>query len=356
MLHKSTIQRLGIFVPLLGIFLTACENKAVKSSEEAATASADISKLPVDIIVAQEQLLNHEEVVVGTMLSYREVSIVSEIPQKITKVAFTDGSYVSKGAELYTLNDAEIRSRIKQVMAELELAKLNKDRLANLLKTEAVRQQEYDEAFMRFESLSAQHELLLVDLAKTSIRAPFSGKIGISKVHLGAYVTPGTAMVMLQDQGQIKISFSVPEKHIPLIHVGDQIRFMSELSDQTYTATISATEPSLDAQGRSLQVQAITSNPNGKFRAGLSAKVYFRVSDKGAMGTLIPTEALSPGEKNYTVFIIQNGLAKPTEVSISKRTEKDAVITSGIASGDSIIVSNILRLGDGIPVQAVQSN
>lgn len=355
MLHKSTIQRLGILIPLLGIFLTACENKAVESSEDAATAHADVSKLPVDIIIAEEQLLNHEEIVVGTMSSYREVSIVSEIPQKVTKVAFNDGSYVSQGTVLYTLNDAEIKSRLRQVDAELELAKINKQRVGNLLQTEAVRQQEYDEVIMRFQSLVAQQDLLLVELEKTVIRAPFSGKIGISKVHLGAYVTPGVELVMLQDQGNIKINFSVPEKYLPLIAVGDKVRFMSELSSEAYFATISATEPSLDAQGRSLQVQAVASNPEGKFRAGLSAKVHFRITDKGATGTLIPTEALSPGEKNYTVFVIKNGVAKPTEVTISKRTEADAVITSGIASGDSIIVSNILRLGDGIPVQAVQS-
>src|SRR5690606_27733060 len=141
-----------------------------KPSGEIATANADASKLPVDIIIAQEQLLNHEEAVVGTMMSYREVSIVSELPQKITQVAFKDGSYVSQGAVLYTLNDADIKSRLKQVGAELELAQLNKERLRNLLKTETVGQQEYDEAFMRFRSLEAQQDLLLVELSKTVIR------------------------------------------------------------------------------------------------------------------------------------------------------------------------------------------
>ena len=353
MLFKSTIQRLGILIPLLGILLIACENKPEKSSGVTATANADASKLPVDIIIAQEELLNHEEAVVGTMMSYREVSIVSEVPQKITKVAFKEGSYVSQGAVLYTLNDADIRSRLKQVGAELELAQLNKERMSNLLKTETVRQQEYDEAFMRFRSFEAQQDLLRVELAKTVIRAPFSGKIGISKVYLGAYVTPGAELVMLQDQSSIKINFSVPEKYLPLIQTGDKVRFTSELSGQEYVATISATEPGLDAQGRSLQVQAITNNAGGQFRAGLSAKVYFHVTDKEAKGILVPTEALAPGEKGYTVFVIKNGVAKPVEVTISNRTETDAVITSGITTNDSIIVSNMLRLGDGTPVKAV---
>ena len=339
----------------MGILLIACDNKPEKSLGETATTNADASKLPVDIMIAQEQLLNHEEAVVGTMLSYREVSIVSELPQKITKVTFKDGTFVSQGTVLYILNDADIRSRLKQVGAELVLAKLNKERMSNLLKTETVRQQEYDEAFMRFRSLEAQQDLLHVELAKTVIRAPFSGKIGISKVYLGAYVTPGAELVLLQDQSSIKINFSVSEKYLPLIQTGDKVRFTSELSGHEYVATISATAPGLDPQSRSLQVQAITNNISGKFRAGLSAKVYFHVTDKGAKGILVPTEALAPGEKGYTVFVIKNGVAKPVAVTISNRTETDAVITSGITTNDSIIVSNMLRIGEGTPVKAIVS-
>ncbi|CAN5328733.1 efflux RND transporter periplasmic adaptor subunit [soil metagenome] len=355
MLYKFTIQRIGIIIPLVSILLIACETKPEKSTGETPTANADVGKLPVDISIAQEQLLNNEEAVVGTMTSNREVSIVSELPQKITQVAFKDGNYVTQGAVLYTLNDADIRSRLKQVGAELELAQLNKERMGNLLKTETVRQQEYDEAFMRFRSLEAQQELLQVELAKTVIRAPFSGKIGISKVFLGAYVTPGAELVMLQDQSSIKINFSVPEKYLPLIQTGDKIRFTSELSGQEYMATISATEPGLDVQGRSLQVQAVTNNADGQFRAGLSAKVYFRVTDKGAKGILVPTEALAPGDNGYSVFVIKNGVAKPMKVTISNRTEMDAIITSGITTNDSIIVSNMLRLADGTPVKALIS-
>ena len=355
MLYKHTIQRLGMLIPLLGILLIACENKTEKSPEKKLTANADAGKLPVDISIAHEQQLDQEEALVGTMMPYHEVAIVSELPQKITRVAFKDGSFVSQGAVLYTLNDADIRSRLKQLGAELELARLNQNRLSNLLKTETVRPQEHDEAVMRFQSLSAQQELLQVDLDKTIIRAPFSGKIGISKVHLGAYVSPGAELVTMQDQSSIKINFSVPEKYLPLIQNGKKVRFTAELSDQEYSATINATEPGLDAQSRSLQVQAVTTNAGGQFRAGLSAKVYFSVNNIGAKGIMVPTEALAPGEHGYTVFVIKNGVSKPVAVTISNRTESDAVITSGIATGDSIIISNMLRLGDGTPVKAVVS-
>lgn len=355
MLNKSTTKRLGIFIPLLCITLIACDKTPEKSSGETENVSLDASKLPVDIIVANEQQLNQEVAIVGSMIANREVTIMSELSQKITQVEFKDGSYVKQGAVLYTLNNSDIKSRLKQVGAELDLARLNKERLANLLKTESVSQQEYDNAMMRFRSLEAQRELLQVDLDKTIIRAPFSGIIGISKVHEGAFVSPGLELVTIQDQSSIKINFSVPEKYLPLIQTGNKVRFTSELSDDEHSAVIIATEPGLDSQGRSLQVQAIINNTDRKFRAGLSAKVFFRVTKMGAKGILVPTEALAPDEKGYSVFIIKNGVAKPVRVTISNRTESDVTITSGIAPNDSVIISNMLRLGDGTPVKAVVS-
>lgn len=352
--NKYTTRRFGVLIPLFSVLLIACENKEQKTAPADSTAKVDVPKLPVDIIIADEQELNQEEAIVGTMLPYREVTIMSELSQKITKVAFKEGSYVSQGAILYTLNNADIKSRLKQIGAELKLARLDKDRLGNLLKTETVKQQEYDEGLMRLHSLEAQKEFLDVELAKTVIRAPFSGKIGISKVHEGAYVSPNMQLVTLQDQNRIKINFSVPERYLSLIKTGNQIKFNTELSDQHHSATISATEPGLDTS-RSLQVQAISNNTNGQFRAGLSAKVYFPITSKGSSGVMIPTEALIPGEKGYTVFVIKNGLAKALAVTISNRTETNAIITSGVKTGDRIIISNTLRLGDGTPVTAVTS-
>ncbi len=351
MFYKYHTYKLGIIIPLLSILFTACENKPKKEDE--ATTPAAAAKLPVDIIIAQEQELDQQEIFVGTLMPHREIAVVSETAQKITKVAFKDGSYVNQGDVLYTLNDADLRSQLRQIEAELKLARLNKDRMTNLLKTETVKQQEYDEALTRLNSLEAQQDYLRTELAKTVIRAPFSGKVGITKVHLGAYVSPGTALVNLQDQSSIKISFTLPERYLPLIILGTPIKFSTGLSDEQFNASITATEPGLDADGRSLQVQAITNNNGNKFRAGQSVKVYFSTEKKGTTGIMIPTEALMPGEKGYNAFVIKGGIAKPMPVVISNRTESEAIITSGIQAGDSIVISNMLRLADGTPVQPV---
>lgn len=353
---KDTNKLKVAFLPVLcSILLIACNGNSEKVEKPAAAADANASKLAVDAIVVNEENLNQEEVIVGTMVPYREVAIVSEIAQKIIQIAFQDGGYVSKGQLLYKLNDADLKARLKGLNSELKLARLNEQRISNLLKTETVNQQQYDETAVKLQSLEAQREVLQEALNKTEIRAPFSGNIGISKVDPGSFVSPGTELVSLQDHGTIKINFLVPEKYLPLIKNGSKINFTTAVSDQQQTATIKATEPGLNAQNRALKVQAITDNPAGKFRSGLSVKIHFSTSAKDAKAINLPTEALIPGGDGYTVFVIEKGAAKSKPVSIGNRTETAATIISGLNNGDSVIVSNLLRLGDGMPVQAVVS-
>jgi membrane fusion protein (multidrug efflux system) len=353
---KDTNKLKVFFLPVFcSMLLIACDSNQEKKQKMAAAAGANVSKLQVDAIVVSEENLDQEEVIVGSMAPYREVEIVSEIAQKIVQVSFQEGGHVSKGQLLYKLNDADLKARLKGLNSELKLARLNEQRISNLLKTETVNQQQYDETAVKLQALEAQRELLQVELNKTEIRAPFSGKIGISNLDPGSFVSPGIALVSLQDQGTVKINFSVPEKYLPLVKTGNKINFTTALSDQQQTASIQATEPGLNAQNRSLRVQANAANPEGKFRAGLSVKIHFPTSAKNAKAISLPTEALIPSGEGYSVFVFQNGLAKSKPVSIGNRTETSAIITSGLNNGDSVIVSNLLRLGDGMPVQAVVS-
>ncbi|MBZ4192634.1 efflux RND transporter periplasmic adaptor subunit [Niabella beijingensis] len=338
---------------VLIILLGACDNRPAPK-KQAGKAEASPA-LPVDITVAREADLSQQEVITGTTLPFREVIVRSEVAQRVLQVGFHDGAFVSRGQLLYKLNDADLQARLLQLAVELKMAKLDELRLAELRKTEAVRQQEYDEVATRLSVLEAQRELLRAELSKTLITAPFAGKIGISKMVAGAYVTPNTELVSLQDQHQIKINFSVPERYLPLIKKGNAVEFLTELAPERYPATIIATEPGVDAGSRSILVQAVAANPGNKLRSGLSAKIFFSTISAGTKGIMVPTEALLPGGEGYTVYLLKGGTARMTPVMIGNRSESHAVITSGLQHGDSVIVSNTLRLNDGAPVQVATS-
>lgn len=336
----------------LSLAVLGCTTQAADNEDGA---SAQATKLPVDVKVVRASALTQEESVVGSILANREVTITSEVSKKVISIHFKDGSYVSRGQLLYKLDDSEIKARLKQIQSELALAQLTESRLSQLLKNESVRQEEYDVALTRFQSLQASEELLLIELSKTSITAPFSGVVGITKVEIGSLVNPGLPLATLQDQGTVKIEFTVAEKYLPFVKTGKEISF-SVLGDSTrLPATITATESGVDADSRTLIVRAFSANKNGKLRPGMSARVFLSTVEENATGITLPTEALIPSAKGYSVFAVKNGVARITHVTIGNRTETDALITSGLNDGDTVMISNTLRSGDGTPVQIVSS-
>jgi membrane fusion protein (multidrug efflux system) len=224
-----------------------------------------------------------------------------------------------------------------------------------LLKTETVRQEEYDIASAKLQSLQAAQNILYVELSKTSIRAPFPGIIGISKAFAGSLVSPGMPLVSLQEQAILKIQFTVSEKYLPLVKTGNKIQFNTELNDEKSDATVVSTEASVDMQSRNITVQATLVNTGNKLKAGMSAKIYFKSSGEDAKGIFVPTEALIPGGNGYSVFLVKNGAAKITPVTIANRNDKEAQISNGINNGDTVMISNILRAGDGMPVSIVSN-
>lgn len=349
------MKKLSIYLKtiVLSSAIVACTTQAADQSDNE---TGSVMKLPVDVKVVKNLPITQEEVVAGSILPTREVIIMSEVSRKVTGIYFQDGQVVTKGQLLYKLDDAEIIARLKQVNAELSLAKLNESRLGDLLLNESVRQEEYDIANTKLHSLLATEELLNVELEKNSIHAPFSGIIGITKVQVGSLVGPGTVLVSLHEQGQVKIAFEVSEKYIAQVKKGTRISFTTSAKDSRQTAYVIATESGIDALSRSITVHAIADNKQSSYKAGMSAQVYFSTIVDGSKGIMLPTESLIPGSHGYSVFVVKNGLAKISPVSIGSRTESDALITSGLMDGDTVMVSNILRSGDGTPVQIITAN
>ena len=336
----------------LSLVVLACATPPVENEKES---SGQVTKLPVDVKVVRASALFQEESVAGSILANREVTVTGEVSKKVISIHFKDGSYVNKGQLLYKLDDSEIKARLKQIQSELALAKLTESRLSQLLKNESVRQEEYDIALTKLQSLQAAEELLLVELSKTSITAPFSGIAGITKVEIGSLVHPGLPLLTLQDQGTVKIEFTVAEKHLPFIKTGKHISFSVLEDSARLPATISATESGIDVESRTIMVQAFSANKGGKLRPGMSARVFLSTVEDNATGITLPSEALIPSAQGYSVFAVKNGVARITQVAIGNRTEADALITAGLSDGDTVMISNILRSSDGTPVEIVST-
>ena len=334
---------------LLGAaFLPACR----EAREKPAAAPAGLQSIKAEVYVVKDTSIREEVRLVGSVVANEEVQIVSEQARRLVRINFPDGATVRKGQLLFKLDDADLRAQLKKLTAQRKLSSGEEFRSASLLKLEGISKQEYERVASSIEVLDAEIEAVRVQLDKTEIRAPFNGKTGIRRVSEGAFVQPNLPLVTLEDINRVKIEFAVPEKYASRVQPGQEIHFTVENSDKTYAAKVAVIEPKIDLNTRSLFIQAVADNRAGELVPGASAMIGLDLSAIEHT-VLIPTRALIPGLDNNSVLLVRNGKAEKAKVETGLRTSRSVQVTSGLAFGDTIMTTNILRAKPGIPVQAV---
>ncbi len=285
----------------------------------------------------------------GSTQPDEEVTVSSEVPGKVIKILFKEGSRVSKGASLIQLDDTELQAQRQRLVVQQNLNQKISERLQALYEKEGVSLQEYEVAKAEVEKVKAEIALVDAQLDKRVIRAPFSGVLGLRMVSEGSYLSPGTAIVNLVSINPIEIEFSVPEKYSRMVGSGTEVTFKLDGRDETYKARVVATEPVIDADTRTFRLKASAPNPNGTILPGAFANVTVNLKEF-ASSIMIPTEAVIPELGGKKVFVARNGTAQPVEVETGIRQEANIQVLSGLSEGDTLITSGILQLRTGSPV------
>src|SRR5690606_29005244 len=212
----------------------------------------------------------------------------------------------------------------------------------------AISQQGFDLAAAEVEILEAQKNATTVELEKTRIRAPFSGRVGVRQVSEGAYVSPATTLITLQDVSSIQVDFPVPERYAPDVKQGQKFTFTVAGMSRSFEGEVTVIEPTIDASTRSLQVRGVCAEPGGLLPGGF-AEVTLML-DGMSQGLLIPSQALVPSPRGQGVYVIKDGKADLVPVDIGVRTPDQVQILRGLDEGDVIAVTNLLRLRPGLAV------
>ncbi|SEL27143.1 efflux RND transporter periplasmic adaptor subunit [Parapedobacter koreensis] len=286
----------------------------------------------------------------GSIEANEQVQIRCEVPGIVRNLAFREGSMVQKGQLLLRIDDSELQAQLTQAQSREKLAEDNENRARLLLEKEAISQQEYDVAHADYESAKAQTALIRAQIAKTAIHAPFSGKIGLRSISEGEYLTPTTVVASLMSINPVKILFSVPEKYSSQIHVGQGLKFSVSGSETMYYAEIYAIEPGVDAATRTISIRALAENPNEQLFPGSFARIELSLS-RMENAVLIPTEAIIPIQNGKQVFLYKNDTARAAQVEAENRTQSDVLVNKGVVVGDTVLISGIMSLKDGMPVR-----
>jgi len=314
------------------------------------TGSGQQNLLAVQARVVQPKLLQNTIRTTGTLLANEEVELRSEATGKVTGIFFKEGSRVSKGDLLVKINDADLRAQLQKLQFQKELAEEREFRQRKQLETDLTSQEQYDIALNALNGVKADIEVVEAQIAKTEIRAPFDGQIGLKYISAGSYLSPTVKVANLLNIHPIKIEFSIPEKYATEVQTGDKISFTIQGSGNTYEGEIYAIEPKIDPLTRTVLVRALSPNPRRTLYPGAFADVQL-IIEQIPNALLIPTEAVIPELNAKKVFLYKSGKAVAVAVETGIRNPEEIQVTSGITAGDTVITNGILQLRQDMPVK-----
>lgn len=306
--------------------------------------------LEVAIQILKPQPLAPKVLSSGTLLAKEEVDLKSEAVGRIVSVRFKEGAKVRKGDLLVKINDAEISAQLRKIANQLELAEARESRQQTLASRDLISKEELEIAVSEKRSLLADRDILRAQLAKTEIRAPFDGVVGLKEISEGSNITAGTRIAGLFSLDPLKIDFSIPEQYFGQVQAGDSILIRLEGRTAPVMGTVYAIEPKVDPATRMLRIRGYCPNPKGLIPPGASAKVELplRVIPDALM---VPGNAVLPDIRGQKVMLLKGGKAVAAPVTILYRSE-DRLHIAGVSPGDTLIVSGLIQLKPGSPVKA----
>jgi membrane fusion protein (multidrug efflux system) len=335
------------YLLLLGIVLQIhCTSKQPENQNGSNKKSA----APVTGYIVGSKNLNQQMEVPGSIEAYEEVELHPDVSGRVTHIYFREGAYVSAGTPLLRIYDADLQAQHRKLEIQLKTAKKTVERNAMLLKVEGLSQQDYDLSVLAVNTIRADMNIIETSIRRNVLYAPFSGKLGITTITNGAYLTPQSIVTTLKRTNPLKLSFALPEQYSNLLKEGDLVHFTVEGTETIFGAIVTAKENFIDAATRTLRVIATIDHPNENLTIGKFADV--RISfGKTNLALMVPTQCIIPQARFKKVVTVQKGIAKLVTVTTGIRDSSFVEITSGLQTGDTILATGLLTTKEGSPVK-----
>lgn len=336
----------GALLAISGIGVFAQEKKPAQNQGPPPTG--------VEVAAATPASITASITAVGTLQADESVIIRPEIAGRVAEISFTEGQPVKQGSLLLKLDDSVAQAEVDQAEADLALARSNYDRAIDLFRKGSGSARSRDESLAALQADTARLALARAMLDKTRIVAPFSGLLGLRQVSVGEYVTPGQAIVNLEDVDPVKVDFRVPETFLARLRTGQSIRVQIDaFADERFAGEVYALDPRIDAEGRSVALRARIANPDSKLRPGLFARVTL-ITERRDNALMIPEQAVFARGEDSFVYVVRDGKAVLTRIVLGLRQGARVEVTEGLSAGDQVVSAGHLKLRDGAPVRIVE--
>ncbi|MBI1343401.1 MAG: efflux RND transporter periplasmic adaptor subunit [Terrimonas sp.] len=305
--------------------------------------------MKVDGYIVTPKTISETIEVPGTLMANETTEIHPEVSGKVTEIHISEGKYISKGTLLVKLYDGDLQAQLRKLEVQLKIAQQTEDRQSQLLKIQGISQQDYDLSLLNVNNINADIEIIKTSIAKTEIRSPYNGRLGLKNISPGAYITPSTIITTITQTDPLKLDFTVPEKYTDRIKTGQAVSFKVQGKDKLYTAKVMATETSVAETTRSLIVRSVVANKNAELLPGTFANVILQF-DPDPNALMVPSEAIIPQARGKKIIRYDGGMASFVDVNTGVRDSAFVQVTEGIKSGDTVVITGLLSIRPGTKI------
>ena len=316
----------------------------------------NVGAIAVEATPAQYQFFKKRITATGSLRANQGVTIRPEISGRVTQIFFKSGSLVKAGDPLVQLDKDIVSAKLQQSQAELELTKQNYVRTKKLYQTHDVSKAMLDDVFARYNEALAEVSSYEAQYNQALIKAPFSGRLGLSSINLGDYLEVGQKIVSIENIDPIEVEFSIPENYLNYIGVGQDISITSDsYKEQSFSGKVYALDAEIDVNNRSIAARASIPNTDNKLIPGGFVEVNLDLVSKNKV-LIVPQTAVSYDVDQTDVYKIVAGKAVKTKVTLGERDKENVVVLNGLNDGDVVVTAGQLNIDNGSDVKVVSAS
>ena len=356
------LKRMIVMLVVTTLFVAALGFVKFKQIETAMAQGAAFQPPPeaVTTIVAQQEQWPATLGAIGTVAAVQGVTVSADLPGTVDRIAFDSGQAVREGDVLAVLDTRQEQAQLAAADAQRDLATLNFDRMQGLLNERVISRAEFDRATAEHRQMEARVGEIRAAIARKTIRAPFSGILGIRQVNLGQYLSAGDPLVTLQSLNPIRVNFGVPQQAVGEVRVGRTVRVTTnDVARVAFNGQVTAIDSLVDEATRNIQVQVTLANPHSALRPGMFVQAEVVLGASSQVVSL-PASSISYASFGDSVFIVTDLKGEDGQSYRGVRQEfvklggtrgDQVAITSGVNPGDEVVTSGVFKLRNGAAVQ-----
>lgn len=347
------IAATGIVVVLVIAALTLGRSGTATAGGPGAGGPGAMPPMPVDVDTARYQSVVDAVRATGRIEAVQAVDLRPDEQGRVIGLHFFEGQAVGKGTPLVRIDDAMLRAQAERAGADRDLARQQLERVRLLRQQNASSAADLERAEAAARSAAAALSVLQLQIARSTVRAPFSGVVGQRFVSVGDYVTTATRLLTLQTVDPQRAVIEVPERHAVRLRPGQTVAFtVAAEPGRTFNAIVDFIDPVVQTANRTIMVKGRAPNPNRVLRPGMFIEARLATATR-MNAIVVPEDAVQPLRTANVVWVVTGGKASRRVVLLGARSQGVVEVMSGVKAGELVVVGGLERMAEGMPVGAI---